>query len=144
VTPEEQAYGILTYLYGKSNLLINKNNIKVKLNNSKRIRYIYYNNEIVFTLRNNDGFLLPLFPAYKYIKNFNVYISSEIANYIKDGKSVPAKYILQLNKNLRANMEVFVAASGEVVAVGRLIYSVRELSLGRGYAVKPRAKPPQP
>lgn len=144
MTPEEQAYGILTYLYGKFNLFINKNNIKVKLNKSRRIRYIYYNNEIIFTLRNNDGFLLPLFPAHKYIKNFNVYINSEIANHIKNGKSVPAKYILNLNKNLRPNMEVFLVADDEVLAVGRLIYSARELTLGRGYAVKPRAKSPQP
>lgn len=144
MTPEEQAYGILTYLYGKSNLFINKNNIKVKFNKNKRIRYIYFNDEIIFTLRNNDGFLLPLFPAYKYIKNFNIYISSEIASYIKNGKSIPAKYILHLSKNLRANMEVFVATNDEVIAVGRLTYSIRELSLGRGYAVRPRARSPQP
>lgn len=141
MTPEEQAYGILTYIYGYKNLNLYIKSLKVKLNKNKRIRYIYYNNNLIFTFRNNDGFLLPTPLAFNHIKNLYIIIDNKIVKYIKDGKSIPAKYINNFSRMLRPNMEVFaVDQRGELAAVGRLVYSTREFSLRRGYAVRPRSK----
>ncbi|MEL9990685.1 MAG: PUA domain-containing protein [Thermoproteus sp.] len=139
MTPEEQAYGLLTYIYGHKNIKIDKNKIVVKYNKSKRIKYIYYGDKPIFAYRNNDGYLLPLADAARYLKAPYVVVDGETAKFVAQGRSVPAKFIKGHSKGVRPNEEVLIVAEdGTPTAIGRLIYSIRELSLGRGYAVKPR------
>ncbi|MEZ0248426.1 MAG: PUA domain-containing protein [Thermoproteus sp.] len=139
MTPEEQAYGLLTYIYGYKNIKIDKNKIIIKYNKSKRIKYVYYEDKPIFTYRNNDGYLLPLADAAAYLKAPYVVVDNETAKFVSQGRSVPAKFIKGHSKGLRPNEEVLVVSEdGAPVAVGRLLYGIKELSLGRGYAVKPR------
>ncbi|MGC8582872.1 MAG: PUA domain-containing protein [Thermoproteus sp.] len=140
MTPEEQAYGLLTYIYGYRNIDIDKNKLEIKYNKSKRIKYIYYEGKPIFAFRNNDGYLLPLADAAPYMKGPYVVVDGETAKFVSQGRSVPAKFVKSHSRELRPNAEVFVVdEGGKPVAVGRLLYSVRELTLRRGYAVKPRA-----
>ncbi len=140
MTPEERAYGLLTYIYGYKNININKNEISIKYNNSNRIKYIYYRGKAIFAFRNTDGYLLPLAEATQFLRFPYVVVDDETAAFVAQGRSVPAKFVKAYSGDVRPYSEVLVIdESGKPVAVGRLLYSIRELTLGRGYAVKPRA-----
>ncbi len=140
MTPEEQAYGLLTYIYGYKNINLDKNKIIIKFNKTKRIKYIYYGGKPIFAFRNSDGYLLPLADGARHLRAPYVIVDSETAKFVAQGRSVPAKFIKEHSGDIRPNSEVLVIAEdGALVAIGRLIYSIRELTLARGYAVKPRA-----
>lgn len=139
MSPKEMLYGLLTYLYGSKNIDLDFNKIEIKFNKNNRLKYVYYNGRPIFTFRNNDGYLLPLIEAVRYIRLPYVVVDEETAKHAIKGKSVPAKFIVRASPDLRPNAEVAVLdIKGNPVAVGRAIYSIRELSLGKGYAVKPR------
>lgn len=141
MTPEEHAYGLLTYIYGYKNIDVDKDKLEIKYNKSKRIKYIYYEGRPIFAFRNNDGYLLPLAEAAPYMKAPYVVVDRETAKFVSQGRSVPAKFIKAYSRGLRPNVEVLVLdEDGKPVAVGRLLYSMRELTLRRGYAVKPRSR----
>lgn len=140
MTPEEHAYGLLTYIYGYKNININKNEIIVKYNKANRIKYIYYKGKAIFAFRNTDGYLLPLAEAAHFLRAPYVVVDGEAAKFAAQGRSVPAKFIKACSSDARAYSEVLVVdEEGRPVAIGRLVYSPREFTLGRGYAVKPRA-----
>lgn len=135
----ESVVTILTYIYGRevAERLAGRE-IQVEYNKEGRIRRVYIDGRLAFVLRNNDGYLLPTLYGASFI-NRTVTISGEIAEFIEMGRNVPAKYIVENSAKLRANGEVAVVdPRGRVVAVGRLTYSVKELTLKRGYAVKVR------
>lgn len=134
-----QVVALLSYLYGRGVVeKIKGRSIEVEYNKQGRIRRVYIDGKLAFVLRNNDGYLLPTLYGALFIDK-KVVVSEEVAEYIRQGRNVPAKYITKTAGGLRANGEVAVESpSGEVLAVGRLVYSVNELSLGRGYAVRVR------
>jgi len=129
----------LSYLYGRGVVeRLRGRKIEVEYNASGRIRRVYVDGRLAFVLRNNDGYLLPTLYGATFIDRY-VVVGGEAAQYVQDGRNVPAKYITATSQDLRANGEVAVRdPSGRIIAVGRMVYSVREISLGRGYAVKVR------
>ncbi|MEZ0320263.1 MAG: PUA domain-containing protein [Pyrobaculum sp.] len=134
-----QVVTLLSYLYGREVVeKIAGRNIEVEYNKQGRIRKVYIDGKLAFVLRNNDGYLLPTLYGALFIDK-KVIVSEEVAEYIRQGRNIPAKYVTKTVGGLRANGEVAVETpGGEVIAVGRLIYSINELSLGRGYAVRVR------
>ncbi|MFN3804113.1 MAG: PUA domain-containing protein [Pyrobaculum sp.] len=129
---------LLAYLYGRETIEKMGGEVKVGYNKAGRVKYVYIGGKLAFVLRNNDGYLLPTTYGAMFLPK-KVVISQEAVKYVKEGRNVPAKYIIDITPHVRPYGEVAVfSPTGELVAVGRLLYSVRELSLGRGYAVRTR------
>lgn len=135
----ERVLGILTYLYGPylKELLKNKI-ICVEYNpNLDRIKQVYVNESLKFTIRTSDGYLLPTINCNDLIKS-EVVISDDAVEFIKKGRSVITKSIVKY-KNVEPGIEVFIKDRyGNLLALGRLILSPEEFKLKRGIAVKIR------
>lgn len=130
---------IIAYIYGRGTAeKLKGRRVEVEYNKAGRVRRVFVDGRLAFVLRNNDGYLLPTLYGASFLEN-RVVVRGEAAEYVAGGRNVPAKYIADVSSGSRANGEVAVVdAEGRLIAVGRLVYSSRELSLGRGYAVRVR------
>jgi len=95
--------------------------------NTGKIRYIYYNNNLLLTLRPTNGFYtLSLFSARKIIDNIpaprlRIIVLTNISEFIKKGRSVFCKHVVDVDNNLRPLDEVIVVNQrDELLAIGRL------------------------
>jgi uncharacterized protein with predicted RNA binding PUA domain len=130
---------VIAYIYGRATAeKLRGRKIDVEYNKSGRIRRIYVDGKLAFVLRNNDGYLLPTLYGATFLER-RVILDFEAVEYVKNGRNVPAKYVVTTSQEVRPYGEVAVVdPHGSVVAVGRLMYSARELTLRRGYAVRVR------
>lgn len=95
--------------------------------NTKKIRYVYYNNNLLLSLRPTNGFFtLSLFSARKIINNIptprlRVSVLTDISEFIKKGRNVFCKHVVEVDSNLRPLDEVIVVnQEDELLAIGRL------------------------
>jgi len=95
--------------------------------NTNKIRYIYYNNNLLLALRPTNGFFtLSLFSARKIIKNIpaprlRIIVLTDISEFIKKGRNVFCKHVVEVDTNLRPLDEVIVVnQKDELLAIGRL------------------------
>ena len=128
-------------------LFDNEANIKIEYSkNTKKIRHIYYQENLLLNLRPTNGFFtLSLFSAKKIIKSvpkpiLRVIVQNEISEFIKKGRNVFCKHIIDIDDNLRALDEVIVVnQKDELLAIGKLVFPVPYLrSFKRGIAVNVR------
>ena len=113
---------------------------------TNKIRYIYYNNNLLLTLRPTNGlFALTLFSANKVINNIprpklRVIVLSDISEYIKKGRNVFCKHVVGIDENLRPMDEVIVVnQEDELLGIGKLKIPVPYVkSFSSGIAVKIR------
>ncbi|BCU67382.1 hypothetical protein HS7_08190 [Sulfolobales archaeon HS-7] len=112
---------------------------------TNRIRNVYDNDKLLFSLRPKDGRAsLSLFGG---VTLFNkvpdswliIRIKDEVAEFIAKGLSVFAKHVISVNPEIRPGDEVIVVANNKVVGVGRATLSGREIGyFNIGVAVKIR------
>ena len=95
--------------------------------NTKKIRYIYYKNNLMLALRPTNGlFTLSLFSAKKIIENtqaprLRAIILTEVSEFIRKGRNVFCKHIVNIDNNLRTLDEVIVVnQNDELLGIGRL------------------------
>jgi predicted RNA-binding protein (TIGR00451 family) len=95
--------------------------------NTNRIRYIYYNDKLLLSLRPTNGFLtLTKHSASKIIKQstiprLRVVVLTEISEYIMKGRNVFCKHVVDIDNNLRPMDEVIVVnQEDQILAIGRL------------------------
>ena len=95
--------------------------------NTNKIRYIYYKNNLLLTLRPTNGFFtLSLFSARKIINNIpaprlRIIVLTDISEFIKKGRNVFCKHVVEVDTNLRPLDEVIVVnQKDELLAIGRL------------------------
>lgn len=95
--------------------------------NTKKIRYIYYKNNLMLALRPTNGlFTLSLFSAKKIIENtqaprLRAIILTEVSDFIRKGRNVFCKHIVNIDNNLRTLDEVIVVnQNDELLGIGRL------------------------
>ncbi len=128
-------------------LFSNKEDIRIERSkNTNKIRYIYLKDKLLFTLRPNNGFFtLSLFSAKKIIDNtkppkFRAIVATEISDFIKKGRNVFCKHIINIDENLRPMDEVIVVdQNDELLAIGRLKIPVAYVkTFKNGVAVKVR------
>jgi predicted RNA-binding protein (TIGR00451 family) len=128
-------------------LFDNNNNIRIKFSkNTGRMRHIYYQENLLLNFRPTNGFFtLSLFSAKKIIKSvpkpiLRVIVQNEISEFIKKGRNVFCKHILDIDDNLRALDEVIIVnQKDELLAIGKLMFPVPYLrSFKRGIAVNVR------
>lgn len=131
--------GLVAYLYGRRAAeALEGRRIEVRRNSAGRPRWIYVDGELAFVYRNNDGYLLPTLAGARYV-GAHVSVTREAAAFVARGRNVPARHVAYVDPRVGPNCEVAVAGpDGHLLAVGRLVYSRRELTLGRGYAVRTR------
>jgi len=95
--------------------------------NTNKIRYIYIKDNLLLTLRPNNGFFtLSFFSAKKIISNttppkLRAVVSTEISDFIKNGRNVFCKHVIDIDENLRPMDEVIIVdQNDELLAIGRL------------------------
>jgi predicted RNA-binding protein (TIGR00451 family) len=122
---------ISDYQFGSSitDILINREDeIRIERSkNTNKIRYIYFEDDLMLTLRPNNGlFTLSLFSAQKIIENttspkLRAVVLNDISEFIKKGRNVFCKHVVNIDKDLRPNDEVIVVnENDELLGIGRV------------------------
>lgn len=114
--------------------------------NTNKIRYIYYKDNLILTFRPTSGFFtLTLFSAKKIIKKISapkmrVTVLNDISEYIKKGRNVFCKHVVDIDEDLRPLDEVIVVnQDDELLAIGKLKIPVSYIkSFSHGVAVNIR------
>ncbi len=118
--------------------------------NTGKIRYVKRDEEILFTLVPTTGLFTPTYEGGLELLNMNlddryrVSISSEVGEFVANGKSALAKFVTQADPLLRAGEEVIVTDDeGSLLGVGRALLSGLEMiAFSRGVAVTTRHSKP--
>lgn len=129
-----------------SNVLINSDIKIVKSKKTNKIRNIYCNNEHILSMRASDGLYTlkisggkKLHKSFKYPK-LRVVVEKDAASFVKEGKSVFAKFVKDCDPELRPFDEcLIVDEKDNLLAIGRCLLNRNEmLSFNIGIAVKTR------
>jgi len=131
---------------GVGKILTNGNLKVVKSKKTGKIRNVYLNNKHILSMRANDGmFTLKIEGAKilhtKFKKPFlRVVVSKDAVPFVKEGKSVFAKFVKNCDSNLRPSDECLVVDEKDnLLSIGRCILNKEEmLSFDNGVAVKNR------
>lgn len=138
---------IANYQFGKNvgEKLFPKESVIIKSKSTGKIKYIYYNNKLLATLRAKNGLLaLTLDGAERILKvktlHCKVKIKKEAAKYVAEGRNVFAKHVMEADEELRPQDEVIVVDEGNnLIAVGKAVLSGEEMkAFKHGVAVKVR------
>ena len=125
----------------------NKEDIRIERSkNTNKIRFVYLKDKILLTLRPNNGFFtLSLLSAkliIKYTKppKLRVMVSTDVSEFIKEGRSVFCKHVIDIDGNLRPMDEVIVVdQNDELLAIGRLKIPITYVkTFKNGVAIKVR------
>ncbi|MFX0057830.1 MAG: PUA domain-containing protein [Candidatus Hodarchaeota archaeon] len=130
-----KAKGISDYQFGSQItdiLFDNEEKINIEFSkNTGKIKHIRYNNEIILNYRPNNGFFtLTLFSAKKIIENvktptLRAIVLTEISEFIKKGRNVFCKHVVDIDNNLRPLDEVIVVnQEDDLLAIGRLMIPI--------------------
>ncbi|MFX0083175.1 MAG: PUA domain-containing protein [Candidatus Hodarchaeota archaeon] len=145
-----QVKAISDYQFGKeiTDILFSKlENIHIERSlATNKIRYIFHNNNLMLTLRPNNGFFtLSLYSANMIIKNIStpklrIIVLNEISEFIKKGRNVFCKHVVNIDENLRPLDEVIIVnQNDELLAIGRLKLPISYVkSFSSGVAVNVR------
>ncbi|RLE50810.1 MAG: pseudouridine synthase [Candidatus Methanomethylicota archaeon] len=131
---------------GIGNILFPDGVIIEKSKRTGRIRRVYYNGKLIATIRANDGHLALSIEGARRIHmgtkkpKLRVIVKSEIAEFIKKGRNVFAKHVIDADPNIRAGEEVIVVDENDnLLAVGKATLSGEEMiAFKTGIAVKVR------
>ncbi|MFW9822293.1 MAG: PUA domain-containing protein [Candidatus Thorarchaeota archaeon] len=145
-----QVKAISDYQFGKDITdLLFKDEDKIRIERSvatQKIRYIYLDGELLLFLRPNNGlFTLSMHSARIIIENtttpkLRVIVLNDISEFIKKGRNVFCKHVMDVDEKLRASDEVIVVnQNDELLAIGRLkLPPIYMTSLSSGIAVNVR------
>jgi uncharacterized protein with predicted RNA binding PUA domain len=114
--------------------------------NTNKIRYIRYNNKLLLSLRPTTGlFTLGLYAAEKIIKNtipprLRVIVQNDISDFIKKGRNVFCKHVVDIDDSLRTLDEVIIVnQKEELLALGKLkvpVPLIKTFSIGMAVNVR--------
>ncbi len=106
------------------------NETKLELERSKnteKIRYVYYDSNLLLTLKPTNGlFTLSFFAAKKIIEKshaprLRAVVVNDISEFIKEGRNVFCKHVVDLDEALRPMDEIIIVnQNDDLLAVGRL------------------------
>ncbi|MHA1933519.1 MAG: PUA domain-containing protein [Promethearchaeota archaeon] len=145
-----QAKAISDYQFGKditNQLFKDIDSIRIERSSAtNKIRYIYLKDNLILTLRPTNGFLtLSIRSARIIITKFRapklrVIVLNEISEFIKKGRNVFCKHVIDIDENLRPLDEVIVVnQDDELLAIGRLkLSTISVKSFSSGIAVNVR------
>ncbi|MBD3254909.1 MAG: pseudouridine synthase, partial [Candidatus Lokiarchaeota archaeon] len=118
----------------------------LKSKNTGKIKYIRYDSEHLLTLRPSNGLFTINFQAASLIRThcappkLRAIVLTEISEFIKQGRNVFCKHVIDIDKNLRPLDEVIIVnQEDELLAIGKLKIPVLYVkSFDRGVAIKVR------
>ena len=136
---------ILMYQWGKNvGKVADSENLDVVFSKSTgKIRHVTISKEIIFTVVPTTGLLTPTFRGgevllqYDIDSKFIVTMEKDASEFVANGKSALAKFVINANPNLRAGEEVLVTdENGQLLGTGRALLSGSEMmAFDRGVAV---------
>jgi 7-cyano-7-deazaguanine tRNA-ribosyltransferase len=145
---KEKIKYIADYQFGRGagNALF-KGDIRIeKSRKTGKIRHVYDGDNLIATLRASDGiFVLSMNGARRlhkfleYPKN-RVVVTGDAEPFAREGKSIFAKFVIDIDINIRANEEVLIVnQDDDLLAFGKSILDGREIKdFNAGQAVKTR------
>ena len=128
-------------------LLESENEIIFKFSkNTGKIKHVYEKDTLILNFRPTNGFFtLSIFSAIKIIEKtpsprLRAVILNEVSDFIKIGRNVFCKHVIDIDDNLRPNDEIIVVnQENEVLAIGKLLIPVPYVrSFKSGVAIKVR------
>ncbi|MFX0021675.1 MAG: PUA domain-containing protein [Candidatus Hermodarchaeota archaeon] len=139
-----QIKGISDYQFGKEITDILFDNIDQisfeRSSKTNKIRYVFYNKHLLLILRPTNGFFtLTPFSAKKIIKNTKapkqrVIVLNEISEFIKKGRNVFCKHVVDIDDDLRPLDEVIVVnQDDDLLGIGKLkvpVSYINDFSVG--------------
>ncbi len=141
---------ISDYQFGQSItdiLFEDENEIKFEFSkNTGKIKHIYDKDKLILNLRPTNGFFtLSLFSAKKIIESIpplklRAVVMNEISDFIRIGRNVFCKHIIDIDDNLRPFDEIIVVnQENDLLAIGKLVIPVPYVrSFKTGIAIKVR------
>ena len=129
---------------GAGDALFSKNITIEKSRGTKRIRFVFQNKIRICSFRPKDGFLVPSLLGGEILhKNgfgFVVVISSEAEPFVRKGKTVFAKHVIEAAREISSKEEVIIINSNkEYIGIGTAkISGPLMLEMDRGVAVDTR------
>lgn len=114
--------------------------------NTGKIKHIYDKDKLILNLRPTNGFFtLSLFSAKKIIESIpplklRAVVMNEISDFIRIGRNVFCKHIIDIDDNLRPFDEIIVVnQENDLLAIGKLVIPVPYVrSFKTGIAIKVR------
>ncbi len=129
VDPGKQVRAIVRYQWGVD---IGEVDVEVRRG---RARKVYRDGKLIGTIRPHDGLFVPTIEGARLLKEKlpfprgRVVVDDVARGPVSEGKTVFTKFVLDVDPDLRPNQEVIVVdADDNVVAVGKLVLSPREIS----------------
>ena len=120
VSDEEIVKGIFGYIYGYYDII--PENIVIKRSkNTHRIRDVYLNDKLLFVLRASDYIPILHNIAYEMVKRdkWKVIVKNGTEDYIREGRSLFAKFVDNADKDIRPGMSILIAdQNNELLATG--------------------------
>ena len=139
---------IADYQFGRGagNALFYGNIRIIKSKKTKKIRNVYSDGKHVVSMRANDGFFTLKKEGGKRLHNFfqqpkmRVYVKDDALPFIKKGRNVFSKFVIDCDDDLRPYDEVLIVSKDDkLIAIGQAIMNREEmLSFKYGMAVKTR------
>ncbi|MCK5476617.1 MAG: tRNA guanosine(15) transglycosylase TgtA [Candidatus Aenigmarchaeota archaeon] len=147
----DEAKARLEYQFGKkigSFFTANKDKIEIKISKTKihRLKEMKLDNVLIGIFSAKTGYFIPTFfgscELKKYLnkKDYCVVVKDEAIPFVKEGKSVFAKYVKFCDKSIRPHDAVFIVDGNyNVLATGQALMNKREMKeFNCGVAVKSR------
>ena len=128
-------------------LFNNVKNLQIERSkNTNKIRHIYEKNDLLLSLRPTNGFFTLSFHSAKKIiqgtkpPKLRVVVLSEISEYIKKGRNVFCKHVIDIDLDLRPMDEVIIVnQNDELLAIGRIKIPAHQIeSFESGVAIMVR------
>jgi len=131
---------------GVGEKLFNEEVLVERSKRTGRIRRVHKGGKVVGTLRASDGLLVLKGEAVKVLHKilpyprYRVVIADEAVDFVKKGRSVFCKFVIECDENIRAGDEVLIVdKNDELAAYGKAVLSGVEMKMFKeGVAVKTR------
>ncbi|MHA1301577.1 MAG: PUA domain-containing protein [Candidatus Helarchaeota archaeon] len=127
--------------------LLFPSNVEITISKkTNRIRYVSKNGDLICTIRPTDGLILFTIEGARILQSIvkspkmRVIVQNDVSEFIKQGRNVFAKHVVNADSEIRPNSEVIVVnEDDELLAIGKAVLNQEEmLAFQYGTAVKVR------
>ena len=149
-TPEEliRLRSVADYQFGRgAGMALFPDEVSVvRSRKTGKIKGVVLNHELLATLKPSDGYLALSVPGgIRLLRAFQkprhrVVVADEVAEFIKDGRNLFAKHVVEVDSGIRPGEEVIITdTKGNLLAVGKAMLSGKEMKqFKKGLAVNVR------
>lgn len=143
--------GIADYQFGRGAGKAIMSGVKAGWARTDRIKWVYYDGDLIATLRAQDGSIILTPKGAKRLLELpfprnRVVVSEDAVEFVREGKSVFARFVADSEPEIRPYQEVIVVSEeDEFLGTGRALLNSEEMrSFKKGVAVKIRHKDKAP